>query len=169
MAKPFADRFQVWKLAKYSRRHNLHGKVRMSSGPIRRDCLNRVIVLGEKSPGRMLRSYIEYYHNSRCHLGLNKDSPETREVQRPDLGVVVDIPKVEGLHHRFERCAARSLAYCFLQNRLHSGLTCRSPLKAWSLLTEFNPVDQIGVLLGSPICPYVSYRRSWIHWIDLWQ
>jgi hypothetical protein len=28
-----------------------------------------------------------------CHLGLNKDSPETREVQLPDKGVVVEIPK----------------------------------------------------------------------------
>jgi len=31
MAKPFADRSQAWKSAKYSRRHNLHGKVPMSS------------------------------------------------------------------------------------------------------------------------------------------
>jgi hypothetical protein len=75
-------------------------------GSFRRECLDRVLVLGQDSLRRMLRSYIEYYHDSRCHLGLNKDSPETREVQRPDKGVVVEIPKVGGLHHRYERRAA---------------------------------------------------------------
>jgi len=47
-------------------------------GSIRRECLDCVIVLGEESLRQVLRSYIEYYHGSRCHLGLNKDSPETR-------------------------------------------------------------------------------------------
>jgi hypothetical protein len=63
-------------------------------------------VLGEESLRRTLRSYIEYYHNSRCHLALNKDSPEPREVQPPEKGAVVEIPKVGGLHHRYERRAA---------------------------------------------------------------
>jgi putative transposase len=63
-------------------------------------------VLGKGSLRRMLRSYIEYFHDSRCHLGLNKDSPETREVQLADKGMVVEIPKVGGLHHRYERHVA---------------------------------------------------------------
>jgi hypothetical protein len=46
------------------------------------------------------------YHDSRCHLSLDKDSPETREAQPPDKGIVVEIPKVGGLHHRYERRAA---------------------------------------------------------------
>ena len=75
-------------------------------GSIRRECLDHIIVLGEESLRRMLRSYIEYYHDSRCHLGLNKDSPEHREVQSSDKGRIVEIPKVSGLHHRYERRAA---------------------------------------------------------------
>jgi hypothetical protein len=47
-----------------------------------------------------------HYHDSRCHLALNKDSPEPREVQSPDKGRIVEIPKVGGLHHRYERRAA---------------------------------------------------------------
>jgi len=47
-----------------------------------------------------------YYHDSRCHLALNKDSPEHREIQPPDQGRIVEIPKVGGLHHRYERRAA---------------------------------------------------------------
>jgi putative transposase len=64
------------------------------------------IVLGGKSLRWTLRSYIEYYHDSRCHLALNKDSPETREVQPTDKGAIVEIPRVGGLHHRYERRAA---------------------------------------------------------------
>jgi transposase InsO family protein len=75
-------------------------------GSIRRECLDHVIVLGEESLRRTLKSYIEYYHDSRCHLGLNKDSPTPREVQSPDKGRIVEIPKVGGLHHRYERRAA---------------------------------------------------------------
>lgn len=75
-------------------------------GSIRRECLDHLVVLGEESLCRILQSYLEYYHDSRCHLGLNKDSPETREVQPPNKGHVVEIPKVGGLHHRYERRAA---------------------------------------------------------------
>jgi putative transposase len=75
-------------------------------GSIRRECLDHIVVLGEESLRRTLRSYIEYYHNSRCHLALNKDSPEAREVQPLDKSGMVEIPKVGGLHHRYERRAA---------------------------------------------------------------
>jgi transposase InsO family protein len=75
-------------------------------GSIRRECLDHVVVLGEQSLRRMLQSYIEYYHDSRCHLALNKDSPEAREIQPPDKGKIVEIPRVGGLHHRYERRAA---------------------------------------------------------------
>lgn len=74
-------------------------------GSIRRECLDHIVVLGEESLRRILRSCIEYYHHSRCHLALNKDSPEAREVQPPDKGGIVQIPKVGGLHHRYERRA----------------------------------------------------------------
>jgi hypothetical protein len=38
--------------------------------------------------------------------GLDKDSPEPRAVQRPDLGRIVETPRVGGLHHRYGRLAA---------------------------------------------------------------
>ncbi len=60
-------------------------------GSIRRECLDYILVLGEESLRRALRSYIEYDHDSRCHLALNKDSPMAREMQPPEKGVVVEI------------------------------------------------------------------------------
>jgi len=75
-------------------------------GSIRRECLDHVIVLGEKHLRRILRSYFDYYQESRTHLSLGKDAPSTRVVQPPELGAVVELPQVGGLHHRYERRAA---------------------------------------------------------------
>jgi putative transposase len=75
-------------------------------GSIRRDCLDHVIVLGQWQLRRIVTSYFAYYHRSRTHLSLNKDAPERRDVQPPNLGQVVELPEVGGLHHRYERRAA---------------------------------------------------------------
>jgi putative transposase len=48
-------------------------------GTIRQDCLDHVIVLSEQHLRRILRKYLEYYHGSRTHLALGKDTPELRE------------------------------------------------------------------------------------------
>ena len=75
-------------------------------GSVRRECLDHVIVFNEGSLRRILASYFSYYHETRPHLSLGKDSPESRPVQRRELGGVVAIAQVGGLHHRYERRAA---------------------------------------------------------------
>ena len=75
-------------------------------GSIRRECLDHVIVFHENSLRRTLNSYFDYYHRSRTHLSLGKDSPEPRAIQPPEMGSVVAVPQVGGLHHRYERRAA---------------------------------------------------------------
>ena len=75
-------------------------------GSIRRDCLDHVIIVGERHLRTILKSYLEYYHRSRTHLSLAKDTPEPRAIQRPEQGAVVELPEVGGLHHRYERRAA---------------------------------------------------------------
>jgi len=72
-------------------------------GSIRRECLDHVIVVDEESLRRTLRSYFSYYHRSRLHLSLDKDSPDSRSVQ--SVGRVIAFPEVGGLHHRYERVA----------------------------------------------------------------
>jgi len=74
-------------------------------GSIRRECLNHVIVLSEGHLKRILASYLEYYHGSRPHLSLDRNSPTPREVEPPSQGEVVSIPQVGGLHHRYTRDA----------------------------------------------------------------
>ena len=75
-------------------------------GSIRRECLDHVIVLGERHLRRLLTAYLTYYHGARTHLALEKDAPTTRRVQTPTEGPVVAFPEVGGLHHRYERRAA---------------------------------------------------------------
>src|SRR5436853_155754 len=75
-------------------------------GSVRRECLDHMIVFHETSLRRTLTSYFDYYHRSRTHLSLGKDSPEPRAIQPPGMGSVVAVPQVGGLHRRYERRAA---------------------------------------------------------------
>ncbi|MBA3356691.1 MAG: transposase [Pyrinomonadaceae bacterium] len=75
-------------------------------GSLRRECLDHVIVLYESSLRRILRAYFQYYEHSRTHLALEKDAPEFRAIQPPELGAVVELAQGGGLHHRYERRAA---------------------------------------------------------------
>jgi hypothetical protein len=75
-------------------------------GTIRRECLDHVIIFTEASLCRHLKLFLEYYHATRTHLSLAKDTPESRSVQPPELGRVIAVPQVGGLHHRYERRAA---------------------------------------------------------------
>jgi putative transposase len=74
-------------------------------GSIRRECLD-VIVLHEQHLRSILKSYFGYYHRTRTHLSVDKDAPDTRPVELPAMGTVIEIPEVGGLHHRYERRVA---------------------------------------------------------------
>jgi putative transposase len=74
-------------------------------GSIRRECLDRVIVLDQSHLRRILTSYFSYYHESRTHLSLKRNSPIPREIEPPGAATVISVPQVGGLHHRYRRCA----------------------------------------------------------------
>src|SRR5436309_15933968 len=75
-------------------------------GSIRRECLDHVVVIGERHLLRILSTYVAYYNGTRTHLSLAKDAPEPRSVQPPIQGRVVEVPRVGGLHHEYRRRAA---------------------------------------------------------------
>ena len=70
-------------------------------GSIRRECLDHIIVLGEKHLRRILRSYADYYNGVRTHRSLNKDAPVSRPVQR--TGVISSRVILGGIHHHYVR------------------------------------------------------------------
>jgi hypothetical protein len=81
-----------------------NGVVERWIGSCRRELLDHVVVFNERHAMRLLREYIAYYHEDRCHLALDKDAPHPRPVhKRPSTGYqVVALPRVGGLHHRYE-------------------------------------------------------------------
>ena len=52
-------------------------------GSIRRECLNHVLVLGERHLRRILTRYFAYYHQARTHLALDKDAPDSSSTAAP--------------------------------------------------------------------------------------
>ena len=75
-------------------------------GSIRRECLDHVIILNERHLRSVLREYVDYYHRSRTHLGLEKDCPVPRAAEPSETGPIQVEPVLGGLHHRYSRRAA---------------------------------------------------------------
>ena len=70
----------------------------------RTELLDHVVVLGRRHLRRLLRSCVAYYHEDRCDLSFGKDAPTPRTVApRPSPeSRVVSLPRVGGIHHRYE-------------------------------------------------------------------
>ena len=75
-------------------------------GSVRRECLDHVIIFGERHLRGVLSSYFHYYHKTRTHLALDKDCPESRPIHPLSAGKIIAFPEVGGLHHRYERRSA---------------------------------------------------------------
>jgi transposase InsO family protein len=70
-------------------------------GSIRRECLDHVVVFGERHLRHLLLSYMSYYNETRTHLSLDKDAPLSRTVKR--AGPILCCPVLGGLHHQYVR------------------------------------------------------------------
>jgi hypothetical protein len=85
--------------------HPGHGHSRPTGlgviGSIQRECLDHVVVVGERHLRHVLASYQKYYNEVRTHLSLQKDAPVRRDVCR--TGRVRSSPILGGLHHQYVR------------------------------------------------------------------
>src|SRR5215471_8387013 len=68
-------------------------------GSIRRECIDHVVVFGDRHLRHLLLSYKDYYNATRTHLSLNKDAPVPRGVE----WAIVCRPILGGLHHQYGR------------------------------------------------------------------
>ena len=75
-------------------------------GTLRRECFDHLMVLNERHAQRLLGEFRDWYNHDRVHLALGKDAPDHRPPQPPELGEVVALPRLGGLHHRYCRRAA---------------------------------------------------------------
>src|ERR1700726_225716 len=70
-------------------------------GSIRRECLDHVVVFGERHLRHVLLSYMKYHNEIRTHLSLEKDAPASRAVEL--AGHILCGPILGGLHHQYLR------------------------------------------------------------------
>ena len=70
--------------------------------------MDHVFPISESQLRRVIRSYVDYYHADRTHLGLEKDASDERRVEPRAMGEVVAFSRVGGLHHRYTRQLKRA-------------------------------------------------------------
>jgi transposase InsO family protein len=90
-----------WPITPRSPWQNCH--VERLVGSIRRECLDHVVVLGERHLRRLLANYAAYYNTARTHLALNKDAPLSRPTQ--SVGRIASVIWLGGLHRHYVRIA----------------------------------------------------------------
>jgi hypothetical protein len=70
-------------------------------GSIRRECLDHIVVFGERHLRHVLLSYMDYYNGTCTHLSLNKDAPISRVAEAARR--ILCRPILGGLHHQYAR------------------------------------------------------------------
>jgi putative transposase len=90
-------------------------------GSVRRECLDHVVVLGERHLGRVLREYcLSYFNRARPHQGIGQLVPFGSANSASGGGEVVAVPVLSGLHHDYRRDSPQKRVF----------LSCGSVLRA---------------------------------------
>ena len=79
----------------------MNGHVERLIGSIRRECTDHQLIWSQAHLRKVLRAYADYYNNDRPHLAMDKDSPNSRPIERH--GHVSARSVLGGLHHRYFR------------------------------------------------------------------
>ncbi len=82
-------------------------------GSVRRECLDHILILGEKHLHRVVKEYVEYYNSARPHQGIGQAIPKA--VRSPVLedplaadraeAKIISFPVLGCLHHDYRRAA----------------------------------------------------------------
>ncbi len=75
-------------------------------GSVRRECLDHVLVLGERQLSRVLREDVAYLNRARPHQGLGQGLPASPPEELARHADPIDVlPVLGGLHHTYRRAA----------------------------------------------------------------
>ena len=75
-------------------------------GTLRRECLDHVLVLGERHVRSTLAEYARHYNDHRPHQGLHQESPRRQSSQTTDITIRIERRQVlGGLISEYRRAA----------------------------------------------------------------
>ena len=75
-------------------------------GGVRRECLDHIIILGERHLLSVLGEYVPHFNSSRPHQGLGQKVPvPSKEDGSAVGGRIVALPVLGGLHHDYRKAA----------------------------------------------------------------
>ena len=79
-------------------------------GSVRWECLNHVLIFGERQLYRVIKAYVEYYNHSRPHQGIGQHIPYGPDRPMPNTDQsrgdkIICLPVLNGLHHEYRRAA----------------------------------------------------------------
>ena len=72
----------------------------------RRECLDHLLIFGQRHLQWVLREYMRHYNAERPHRGLALETPEPRAARNRGDGMVVRTDRLGGLIHEYHRSAA---------------------------------------------------------------
>jgi hypothetical protein len=93
-------------------------------GTIRRELFDHVIAASERHARRLLQEFQVRYNEDRLHLALEKDAPDRRLIEPPEMGKVISLPRLEGVSSCLSRSA--SLRHCKSSTRTLPSTRLRS-------------------------------------------
>ena len=73
---------------------------------VRRECLDSVLVFGERHLERILREYVAHYNEERPHRGLSLQTPEPKPTLNRADGEIVRVARLGGLINEYHWMAA---------------------------------------------------------------
>ncbi len=77
-------------------------------GSVRRECLDQLLIFGERHLHTVIRAYVAYYNQYRPHQALKQRIPASSSlgtVSPPPNGHVRSLPMLGGLHHHYQWAA----------------------------------------------------------------
>jgi transposase InsO family protein len=76
-------------------------------GSVRRECLDHMLISGERQLYRVITAYVAYFNRSRPHQGIGQNVPygPPRPKGVPFTGTIISLPVLHGLDYEYRRAA----------------------------------------------------------------
>lgn len=76
-------------------------------GSVRRECLDQVLILGERHLYGVIKEYVRFFNEARPHQGIEQQIPGETLSERKGAGrgKTIGFPVLGGLHHDYRRAA----------------------------------------------------------------